>query len=371
MSDIIARRLKYAREANGWTQAQLAEKLGFKDRQTLAAIEAGQRKLAAEELVRALDIFKVDLDFFTDSLRLVGEGSFNWRASREASASLLDQFEDHAGRWIALYRKLGEKTGEPASPLQKRLVLSERSSFEDAWVAAEMLAKEWDLGTIPALKLESAIHSHLGALVLYVDAPADISGAACQLPGLNTILINRNEWEGRRNFDLAHECFHVLTWEQMTPEHRESVNGDYCGKGRHKRIEQLADNFAGALLMPQRTLTVRFQSREGEDLHRWLNETATEWCVSAQALKWRMFYLGLLSKAELVNIDDRELTANGRPMQKQPKPRLFSAEFAQRLHAALLAGDLSVRRAGSLLRMTFEDLAEFFESYKLPVPFDL
>lgn len=372
MSDLIARRLKYAREKSRLTQAQVARDLGFKDRQTLAAIEAGQRKITADELVRALDIFKLDLDFFTDSLRLVGEGSFNWRADRETEASLLDQFEDKAGRWIALYRKLGEQARETKNPLQPRLALTGKSSFERAWDAAEALVQAWELANIPALGLEAAVKEHLGALVLYVDAPAGVSGAACQLPGLNTILINRKEPEGRRHFDLAHETFHLLTWEQMTPEHRESINGDYRGKGRQKRIEQLADNFAGALLMPRRTLDIRWQSRtEDHDLHDWLNETATTLCVSAQALKWRMFYLGLLSKADLVDIDNHKLTANGRPMEKQPRPRLFSAEFAQRLHAGLLAGDLSVRRAGSLLGMTFEDMEEFFESYELPTPFDL
>lgn len=372
MNDLISRRLKHAREKLGLTQAQLSEKLGFKDRQTVAAIEAGQRKLSAGELVRAMEVLGVDLDFFTDSFRLVGEGNFNWRAHRDAEVGLLDEFEEKAGRWIALYRKLGEKSDKAVSPLQKRLALSERSRFEDAWAAAEALVEEWQLGEIPALNLEAAIKTHLGALVLYVNAPRGISGAACQLPGLNTILINRNEPEGRRHFDLAHESFHLLTWEQMTPEHRELTDGEYRGKGRQKRIEQLADNFAGALLMPWRQVAVRWRSRrEEEDIHDWLNKTATELCVSAQAMKWRLFYLGFLSRADLLGIQDSKLTANGRPADKQPAPRLFSAEFVQRLHTGLLAGDVSVRRAASLLDLKLEELAELFESYELPVPFDL
>lgn len=371
MSDMIARRLKYARERADWTQAGLARRFGFKDRQTLAAIEAGQRKLTAEELVRAVEIFHVDLDFFTDSFRLVGEGSFNWRAHRDAEQESLDRFEDQAGRWIALYRKLGEKSAEATNPLQWRLPLSAHSSFEDAWKAAEALVREWDLGEIPALRLESAIEDHMEALVLYVDAPAGISGAACQLPGLNTLLINRNEPEGRRHFDLAHECFHLLTWEQMTPAHRELTNGDYRGKGKYKRIEHLADNFAGALLMPRQLLTLRWESRDDRELHDWLNEAATELCVSSQALKWRMLYLGFLSRADVSGLDDQKLTANGRPREKQSVPRLFSLEFVQRLHTGLLEGDVSVRRAASLLGMTIEDLAELFERYELPVPFDL
>lgn len=49
MNELISRRLKYAREKKGLTQARLSEKLGFKDRQTLAAIESGQRKIAVDE----------------------------------------------------------------------------------------------------------------------------------------------------------------------------------------------------------------------------------------------------------------------------------------------------------------------------------
>src|SRR5262245_46595103 len=106
MSNLFARRLKHARERSGLTQAELSAKLGFKDRQTLAAIEAGQRKLTAEELLRAIEVFQVDLDFFTDSLRLVGEGHFNWRAHKNVEVGMLDSFEDKAGRWIALFRSL-------------------------------------------------------------------------------------------------------------------------------------------------------------------------------------------------------------------------------------------------------------------------
>src|SRR3990172_10979170 len=108
MNNLINKRLKIAREKAGLTQAQLAEKLGFKDRQTLAAIEAGQRKMSAEELVRAMDVFGVDLDYFTDGFRLVGEGRFSWRADKNATEEFLGAFEDHAGRWVATYRRLGE-----------------------------------------------------------------------------------------------------------------------------------------------------------------------------------------------------------------------------------------------------------------------
>lgn len=371
MNDLISRRLKHAREMRGLTQAQLSEKLGFKDRQTLAAIELGERKLSAEELVRAMQVLELDLDFFTDSFSLAGEGKFTWRADNDAKADALARFEQQAGRWIATYRKLGEDQGQKAPILQYRLALTERNSFEEAVAAGEQLGAEWRLGNQPALNLEKAIRDRLGALVLFVDAPEGISGSACQAPGVNAILINRNEPEGRRHFNLAHECFHLLTWEQMQPEHREAVEADYRGKGKHKRIEQLADNFAAALIIPERALVPLWQARSKQDINTWLNRTATECLVSAKALRWRVVNLGWLSNEDRAAIDEDKLTANGRPRKEQTTPKPFSQDFVSRLHTALSKGKLSVRRGTSLLGVTIQDLADLFRDYGLPVPFDL
>lgn len=366
MNELISRRLKVAREKLGLTQVQFSEKLGFKDRQTLAAIEAGQRKLSAEELVRATQVLGVDLDYFTDPLRLVGEGSFNWRARKGSNSSLLQAFEEKAGRWIAAYRNLSKH--ETGSALKPRLPLTERSTYEEARVAAETLGQEWDLGEIPALHLETRLRERIGALVLYVDAPDAISGAACLLPNLSTILINRKEPEGRRHYDLAHETFHLLTWEQMPPAHAET---EIPRGGKGGRVEQLADNFASALLMPERTLAPKWQARGDLDIHRWLNATASELLVTAVALKWRLVQLSWLGKADLLDIQDGKLVANGRPKKEQVIPKPFSTAFVQCLHRAVLKGDISVRRTASLLEITLHDLADLLRDYELPVPFDL
>lgn len=352
------------------TQEQTAKLFGFKDRQTLAAIEAGQRKLTAEELVRAVDIFQLDLDYFTDPLRLVGEGSFNWRASTGMTAASLDSLEQRAGRWVAVYRRL-RNLGSKQTLLNKTLSLNVRNSFEEAMDAAESLGIEWQLGECPAQELEAALRRELDALILYVQWPKGVSGAACQLPGLNAILINRSEPEGRRHYDLAHECFHLLTWEQMPPEHAELIETVHRGKGTRKRIELLADNFAAALLMPTRALRPLWAAHHNRDINQWLNETASAFRVTAQALRWRLINLGWLSKKDQLQIQDAKLTANGRPHAQQPTPRPFNEEFVKLLRSAIERGDLSVRRVAALLEVTIEDLADLFRQYDLAVPFDL
>lgn len=362
MNELIARRLKTAREHAGITQAQMAKELGFKDHQSWAAVEAGQRKVSAEELLRVLDALKVDLEGLTDPFRLVDEGRFSWCLDRNVSPELLEEFEDRAGRWIATYLKLGKR--QPAvSLLTANLSLTETSSDEDARAAAEALRYEWELGDVPALRLADRLQERLGALVLDVDAPAGISGAVCQLPGLATILLNRNEPEGRRSYDLANGTFQLLTGDQMSPQHRE------IPRNKGNRIEQLADSFASAFLMPEPVLQVRWEGR-GE-IHAWLNETATALSVTAVALKWRLVQLGWLSQLDLAEIADVRLKANAQALGRRTEPRLFSRRFVERIHGALQGGTLSVRRAAGLLALTIDDLAELLGVYGLTVPFDL
>lgn len=367
---IIAQRVRSARERAGLTQAQLCERLGFKDRQTLSAIEAGQRKVTADELVRLINATGLDLDFFTDPLRLVGEGRFSFRA-RGASDAALDTFEEQAGRWIATWRELGRMQKASTTPLRPRLTLDVSSTFEQAQATGEALASEWTLGDFPALRLPEAVESKLEVLVLFVDMPAGVSGAACQLPPHDAILVNRQEREGRRNFDLAHEVFHVLTWDSLPPRR---VDRDNPSGYKDKRTEQFADNFAGALLMPAEAVRRRWEARaQGSDVHDWLNATAETYRVTAKALKNRLLALGLLTKADQMGIDDNRLTWNGRtPAEERGPAPAFSRRFMERIRLAIERGDLSVRRAVEILGTTGTGgLKELFRAHGLEVPFDL
>ena len=365
----IAKRLKVARENAGLTQRQLSDALGFKDRQTVAAIEAGIRKISAEELLQAMTILGKDLEYFTDPFRLVGEGSFSWRVSQDVQDQLGD-FETRAGIWLALYRGLakdappGRKEALPrTAPLS--LSLTTTSSYEDAHDAAHWLAGEWRLGDVPADRLERAIRKRMRTLVLYVDAPYGISGAAFRLRGVNAILINRHEWLARRNFDLAHELFHLLTWETIPPEHAE--NGMV---GAKSRPEQLANCFASALLMPERVIRSwrdAFPSFPPEDRmqwSRWLNARAFDLRVSTPALQWRLVQLGLLPKGDVDHSLDWVTEC------RTEAPPQFSEDYMRTLRRGLDAGKVSVPRAAALLGLTIADLADLFRAHRVDAPFD-
>src|ERR1700730_10142855 len=97
-TQLIGARIRALREERKLSQDDLARVFGFKDRQTVSAIETGERRLTAEELLVAVDKRRAPIDYFTDPFRLVGEGKFSWRQSGVGLVRL-DAFERSAGRW--------------------------------------------------------------------------------------------------------------------------------------------------------------------------------------------------------------------------------------------------------------------------------
>ena len=62
----IAARLRMARESAGLTQAQVAKKLSL-HRPTISEIEAGRRRVTAEELTTMADLYGVEVNWIIDT----------------------------------------------------------------------------------------------------------------------------------------------------------------------------------------------------------------------------------------------------------------------------------------------------------------
>src|SRR6516164_1956457 len=367
-TNLIGARIKALRENQKLSQDDLARLFGFKDRQTVSAIETGERRVSADELLLLLAKLNVPLDYFTDPFRLDGEGRFSWRQAG-LPADRLSAYERTAGRWIAAFRRIAPEVGREIPLLRHSLGLTRQNSFEDAAEAGERFAAEYELGEVPASSLPATMEERLGLLVLMVDAVKGISGAACRLPEFDTVLINRSEVPGRRHFDLAHELFHILTWDAMTPEHVEAAT-----ETGGNRVEQLANNFASALLMPAAVLD-RFgdwSTLERAELIGKLNDVGDALGVTASALKWRLAGLRRISRARAQEIPDAALRNNGhRGAVPEPAPPLFSKPFAEVIARALDEGRLSARKAADLLDLTIDLLPDVVRAYGIEASEDL
>jgi transcriptional regulator with XRE-family HTH domain len=84
-SGSVAERLREAREASGLSQGQVAKKIGL-HRPTVSEIEAGRRKVSAEELAEFGDLYGVSIEWIVNGSK--GEAGSDVRlllAARELS----------------------------------------------------------------------------------------------------------------------------------------------------------------------------------------------------------------------------------------------------------------------------------------------
>lgn len=356
---IVIQRLKALRKERALSQDDIAVVLGMNDRQSVSAIESGVRPLKGKEAVTLMATYGLDQDYFTDPFRLVGEGAFNWRQTHSSPAALQD-YQERAGRWLAAYRALSTAENRPGPAERRSLRLAENSTFEMAIAEGERLTVDYRMGEVPAVRLPEVMEEEFGILVLMVDMVPQISGAACRLPELDAVLVNRYENPGRRNFDLAHEFFHILTWDRMPPKPIEDAT-----ESGGSRVEKLANSFASALLMPRRLLE-KFGSWRGlgNDEHRTrLRQVADHFRVSVTALHWRLVSLKLINRAALM----ADVTAPS-AAQLNDTPPPFSAVFLSTMADAIMKGRLSVAKLASLLETPRYHLRELFETHGIEAP---
>lgn len=361
-------RVKAAREANGWTQDQLAQALGLKDRQSVSYIENGQRALKRDELLALVDLLKRDLDFFIDPFAVVGEAHFSWRVGTKVSMESLDVFEHKASSWIGLLRWLRAQAKTPPNPLKRNLRLGANSRNEDASACAEALVASLSMGSVPALRMVECMERDLDIPVLFVDADHTakegvISAATCQLHDLDVVLVNRLGPSNEIFVHLTRELFHALAWDAMPPEHR--VSNALVEQGRLRRTEQMANHFAAAFLMPTASLDTLIASNLRADVAH-LNEVAHHLRVPPSSLAWRLFSMKRINEVTRDALIRRRFAA-----PEEPAPARFSIGFVTQLHSALDRGQISARKAAKAVGVNLSELKGLFEEHALASPFDL
>ena len=354
----IGRQIAAARKTAKVTQDELSAKLGFKDRQILSNIEKGIRKVKPDELGIIMEVLNKPLEYFSDPYQLPEGQLFSWRAKNE---EVIKEIEPKAKGVVSTYRRFAQITREGLTPIIPRLALTPKSSYEDVRTIAEQLVGFLELEKLPGHARAEVVCKKLNIEIFYLDMPDEVSGASVLLDDLCALFINRTHPVTRRKFSLAHELFHVLTWDMFRPEHFSPEDG---GKVK-KRSEQLADNFASALIIPLGDITERWKLFDDADLKEWIENTAEELHVSPPSLFWRLVNLGEL-KADDLPEDLHAPHGDGKP-----KPPAYSRKFADMMFRVFEHGDASVRKTAKTLGCTFEYLEEVFSSHQMEAPFEL
>ncbi|MCP4606194.1 MAG: ImmA/IrrE family metallo-endopeptidase [Proteobacteria bacterium] len=294
----LPERLKYARNRADLTLLKVCEKAGL-GQSSLSEFENSKREPSLSQLNELARVYNRPVEFFLSDDPIPREEVL-WRAKPQINAEAIE------GLFLRLcnqYRNLEIWNGEV---VQADLPVVRNSKSRFTYADAEELAKrvrsQLQLGGYPGQILLQILEESCGIKVFHVDF--EPSGtAACTFSDETgpAILLNKNNKRWRRNFDLAHELFHLLTWQVF----RTSGQGE-AGEPDAQE-EKFATCFARNLLMPQDALksAINKRAQSNKVAIENLFDIARQFDVSIEALIWQLSFVFNFSKQKSCELKDR------------------------------------------------------------------
>jgi len=340
--NILEKRIMSARKAAGFSITEAAQKLDFKNYQTLSAIEKGARSVSAHELIRMAHLYGRKIDYFLES-DVAPDPVPLWRKTKKTDTNKVQrQFLAFLENYSKLEHLLGLK--RRWKDIQKNY---DRDDFSvNGFEQAEKLGAEihtfLDLGSRPSLNLLNILENKLRFKILCLPLDDGVSGASVVDNTLGAgILINTKDAPWRKNFDLAHELFHIITWNVFSSEEI----GDSVTK---TKPEQYANIFASTLLLPENHLREALEETVTDNEIRIVDiiELAKEFGVSTEAVLWRLVNLKIIKKPlaqkVLVNPTFRDLDRDMRQgLYGKEKMSRFPSRFISLACRCLMEGKIS------------------------------
>lgn len=279
---MIGRRLKMARDAQGLSMKQLADKINI-SANMIKKYEHNESMPSSDVLLRLLDSLKISLDFLFRPFQ-VELGEVEFRKKARTPQKLLNQITvdvtNQVERWLTLKELWFDF---PTQPFVLDMALPAVHSLNDIDSIADKLRVHWKLGTNPIPNMIDLLEN-LGIIVIV----SDIENISHQFDGLQAtvnglpIIVVSSAWTGdRQRFTLAHELGHLVLQNCPLPEDID--------------IEKACNRFAGAFLLPQSKMLQELGEKRSKILLNELSLLKHEYGISMAAILYRAKDLGIIS----------------------------------------------------------------------------
>ena len=357
----LGQRIRASRAALSLTQLQLAREASLPAPQVVSQIEKGEREVKAWELVNIARVLRVEIGELLREEEPAARPPVLWREGPVENRQVREaEFVRDCERYSLLEQLCGQGV-ESELPLWWEADPA-LLSYEQVDELAEQARGEFDCGSRPARALTGVLEERYGVKIWYRSLGEEGSAASTRGPTGPAILMNADEVPWRRNFSVAHELFHLLTWPK-------TATGELEGGGTPEhRVEQLANVFASALLLPEEPVRKALGRRksEGRLVLADLAALAREFDVSAQALVYRLQNLGELTPEEGESILSSDAF---RAMDRSSHPAVWARppdlpeRYVRLGFTAYQKGALSKARLAELLGVGLADLSSKLEEY--------
>jgi Zn-dependent peptidase ImmA (M78 family)/transcriptional regulator with XRE-family HTH domain len=340
----LANRLRLARENAGLKQKEVSERTNIDD-SSLSAFENGRNEPRFAQLAKLADVYRLPLSYFFDESE-AGPQSVMWRNKPGNANDAGSDFLELCRQYHQLEMWTGDLTEKPLPSLAGgRGPLSYAKVMEMATDARNLMG----LGERPGESLYRVLEEVFGVKIFHLDLRQSGAAACAVSPDFGqAILLNTRSSRWRRNHDLAHELFHLLTWDYF--HHSDDMSEP------SEEEEKLATCFAGNLLLPKEPVTTaiaKASEKEGRVAFVALDQIARQFDVSLESLLWRMHFLYNWSEAATKELIDRAKeyikTADRSP---GPEPTLLPERYRALAIEALQSGRISLGRFAKFMRVS-------------------
>lgn len=345
MNAIFAERLKSARMLSGMSLQDLAEALDEKiSKQALHKYEKGEVLPDSERIQQLCKVLNVRPDYFTRTTK-VELGVIEYRKLTKLPAKeemrILESVKEYLERYLELEEIIGISP-EFKNPLSE---IDAISSNEDVENAAELLRKEWQLGSDPLYNVTQLLEDH-SIKVVPVKADDAFDGLQTwlnQLYGVVAYNESKIQKPDRIRFTLLHELAHLLL-ESKFGNITERAKENYC------------HFFAGAMLFPKSSLIYELGNRRSKLHIQELAALKREYGISMQAIVMRAAACGIVSasyKSGFFSMMDQMNWRIEEPAEYLGEEK--SGRFEQLIYRALAEEQISMSKAAALKNMSLAD----------------
>lgn len=304
----LGQRLKEARTKRGLNQADAAKVIDV-SRTTIVAIEKGERRINALELAKLSNTYGRDVSEFLVDNSIYGSVDIQFRAPEELTEDEQytdedrEKFIDLCQYYFELERLMGL---DPEYDYPRPYPTQHMSTHQAAEVIANKERIRLQLGDKPITKFRELLEDQVGLRVFFISMTSQIAGMYFYTDALGgCIAVNRDHPIERQRWSLAHEYAHFLIDRYQT-DITIYLNNGYVLKSPNEKI---ADAFAKYFLLPQSSLTMRFQELASETGGRLspagLCTIANEYGVSVEAMVVRLETERLIATGKYEQLKER------------------------------------------------------------------
>jgi Zn-dependent peptidase ImmA (M78 family)/transcriptional regulator with XRE-family HTH domain len=292
---LIPARLTEARVAKKMTQAQLAALIEV-SRQAVSTYELGTKNPDPEVMLRMSRVLEQPMTYFTRSeIPSFGKRSTVFFRKTGADTKKRNQAcAVHADWLVSAAATLSNYAHLPKVDLPsfEPSGVGNCYSEDEIEVVAETVRKHFNLGLGPISNVVRLLEAK-GVIVCRQKMEGEKVGAFSFWSGDRPFiyLASDRESAARARFDAAHELGHLCLHKWIGEDEIED-------RDRLKEIEQEADRFAGAFLLPNKSFPNEVFSSRAEGFI----ELKARWKVSIQAMTYRCKDLGVFDDRQTTNI---------------------------------------------------------------------